>query len=66
VSNAASVLCGAANVEYFHGHARLEQMFFGTALRPIDGELRPDLSRPGLGLELKIADAERYVGGGLL
>ncbi len=26
----------------------------------VDGELRPDLSRPGIGLELKRADAQRF------
>ncbi|HEU5432076.1 MAG TPA: hypothetical protein VFU81_10445, partial [Thermomicrobiales bacterium] len=30
------------------------------ALPPVAGTLRPDLSRPGLGLELKRADAARY------
>jgi L-alanine-DL-glutamate epimerase-like enolase superfamily enzyme len=57
-------LCCAAlraiNVEYFHDHARIELMFFDGAIRPVNGELRPDLSRPGLGLKLRKADAERY------
>jgi hypothetical protein len=35
-------------------------MLFDGALKPINGELRPDLSRPGLGLELKRADAEKF------
>ncbi len=48
------------HVEYFHDHARIEQMLFDGAPSPTDGELRPDLSRPGLGLELKRSDAERY------
>jgi hypothetical protein len=30
------------------------------ALDPVGGTLRPDRSRPGMGLELKRADAERY------
>jgi hypothetical protein len=47
-------------VEWFHDHARLESLFFDGAPRPSDGFLAPDLSRPGLGLELKKADAERY------
>jgi L-alanine-DL-glutamate epimerase-like enolase superfamily enzyme len=47
-------------MEYFHDHARIEQMFFDGAPRPVNGELRPDLSRPGMGLEFKRADAARY------
>jgi hypothetical protein len=35
-------------------------MLFAGVLEPIGGTLRPDRSRPGLGLELKPADAERY------
>jgi hypothetical protein len=35
-------------------------MLFDGVLEPSGGELRPDLSRPGNGLELKRADAERY------
>ncbi len=50
----------AINVEYFYDHARIEQMFFDGAIKAVNGELRPDLSRPGLGLELKKADAEKY------
>jgi len=50
----------ACHVEYFHDHARIEQHFFDGAPEPLDGVLRPDLSRAGLGLELKRADAERY------
>jgi hypothetical protein len=42
---------------HFYDH---ERMLFDGALEPVDGMLRPDLSRPGLGLELKRADANRY------
>jgi L-alanine-DL-glutamate epimerase-like enolase superfamily enzyme len=48
------------NVEYFHDHARIEAMFFDGLPQLVHGELRPDLSRPGNGLELKRADAERF------
>jgi L-alanine-DL-glutamate epimerase-like enolase superfamily enzyme len=48
------------HVEYFHDHARIEQLLFDGAPVPRDGALWPDLSRPGLGLELKRADARRY------
>jgi L-alanine-DL-glutamate epimerase-like enolase superfamily enzyme len=59
----AHVACAAKtvrHVEYFHDHARIEHMLFDGALTPQDGALHPDLSRPGLGLELKRADAARY------
>ncbi|MGH9470133.1 MAG: enolase C-terminal domain-like protein [Terriglobia bacterium] len=48
------------NIEYFHDHVRIEQMFFDGAIRPKSGVLYPDLSRPGLGLELRRKDARRY------
>jgi L-alanine-DL-glutamate epimerase-like enolase superfamily enzyme len=54
------VLVSAMNVEYFHDHARIEKMIFDGAVEPIRGNLRPDTSRPGLGLELKRADADPY------
>lgn len=48
------------NLEYFHDHARLEHMLFEGALDPTDGMLTPARDRPGLGLEFKRADAERF------
>ena len=48
------------NLEYFHDHVRVEAMLFDGVPEPAGGELRPDRSRPGLGLELRRADAERY------
>jgi L-alanine-DL-glutamate epimerase-like enolase superfamily enzyme len=48
------------HLEYFHDHVRIEHMLFDGALTPVDGMLRPDRSRPGLGLVLKRADASRY------
>jgi len=53
-------LTQAVHVEYFHDHARIEQMLFDGARKPVEGMLKPDLSRPGLGLELKRPDAEKY------
>lgn len=50
----------AMNVEYFHDHARIEHMIFDGATTPRKGMLKPDLSRPGLGLALKRSDAQRY------
>jgi L-alanine-DL-glutamate epimerase-like enolase superfamily enzyme len=48
------------HLEYFYDHARIERMLFDGALQPIDGALRPDRSRPGLGLVFKRQDAERW------
>jgi L-alanine-DL-glutamate epimerase-like enolase superfamily enzyme len=49
-----------AHIEYFYDHVRIEHMVFDGALDPVGGCLHPDPSRPGLGLELKRADAARY------
>ncbi|MGH2544435.1 MAG: enolase C-terminal domain-like protein [Ardenticatenaceae bacterium] len=59
----AQIGCAApqlAHVEYFHDHARIEQMFFDGAPEPAGGYLHPDPTRPGLGLELKRQEAERW------
>jgi L-alanine-DL-glutamate epimerase-like enolase superfamily enzyme len=48
------------NLEYFHDHVRIEHMLFDGALDPSNGELHPDRSRPGLGIELKSQDAQRF------
>jgi len=50
----------ALNVEYFVDHVRIERMLFDGAIQASGGALRPDLSRPGAGIELKRADAEGY------
>lgn len=50
----------AMNVEYFHDHVRIEHMIFDGAAMAVNGMLKPDLSRSGLGLEIKRADAEKY------
>jgi len=48
------------HLEWFHDHVRVESLLFDGVLGPDNGELKPDRSRPGHGLELKRADAERY------
>jgi L-alanine-DL-glutamate epimerase-like enolase superfamily enzyme len=48
------------NLELFHDHVRIEHMLFDGAPAPVAGELRADLTRPGMGLELKRADVERF------
>ena len=49
------------HLEYFFDHARIEGMLFEGTLSPAGGALHPDPSRAGLGLELKRADAEKFV-----
>jgi len=48
------------HLEYFHDHVRIEHLFFDGALTPRDGVLYPDLTRPGMGFELRRADMARY------
>ena len=48
------------HAEYFHDHVRIEEMLFDGVVSPNEGALRPDLSRPGNGLELKRKDAEKF------
>ncbi len=50
----------ARNLEFFHDHARIERMFFDGFCEPQNGQMAPDLTRPGLGLELKEKDAEAF------
>ena len=53
-------LTPAMNVEYFYDHYRIEQMIFDGAIVARNGMLTPDQTRPGLGLQLKEADAAQY------
>lgn len=48
------------HMEYFHDHVRIERLFFDGVLSPHKGELSPDLSRPGIGLELRRSDVAAY------
>lgn len=50
----------AIHMEFFHDHARIERMFFDGFCEPQNGFMKPDLSRPGNGLELKEKDAAVY------
>ena len=55
--------CAAAplrHLEYFHDHVRIENMLFDGVLSPVNGNLSPDLSRPGMGIEFKRSDAQRF------
>jgi L-alanine-DL-glutamate epimerase-like enolase superfamily enzyme len=48
------------HVEYFHDHQRIERMLFDGVLDPDGGQLTPDPGRPGLGLSLRVTDAEPF------
>ncbi len=48
------------HMEYFHDHVRIEHMLFDGAATAQGGMLRPDLSRPGLGLEFRQSDARPH------
>jgi L-alanine-DL-glutamate epimerase-like enolase superfamily enzyme len=56
----ATALEQLVHLEYFHDHVRIEHMLFDGVVEPVDGALVPDLERPGIGLELKRSEAERY------
>jgi L-alanine-DL-glutamate epimerase-like enolase superfamily enzyme len=48
------------HIEWFHDHVRIESRLFEGALEPVDGALRPDRARPGHGMALRRADADRF------
>lgn len=56
----AMALDSLVHLEYFHDHARIEEMLFDGLPELRDGALRPDPQRPGNGLELKRPEAERF------
>lgn len=58
--HAACAVPGFRHVEYFHDHARIEEMLFDGFIPARGGRLAPDRSRPGLGLVFRREDAERF------
>jgi L-alanine-DL-glutamate epimerase-like enolase superfamily enzyme len=58
--HACCALSAVRHLEWFHDHVRIERLLFDGAREPVDGLLQPALDRPGLGLELKRAEAERH------
>jgi L-alanine-DL-glutamate epimerase-like enolase superfamily enzyme len=49
------------HLEHFHDHVRIETLAFdGVPAPEPDGVLRPDRSRPGLGLEVRGADLQPF------
>ncbi|MFI2413839.1 enolase C-terminal domain-like protein [Streptomyces sp. NPDC018947] len=51
---------GLRHLEYFHDHVRVEHLLFDGTPTPAGGALRPDTGRPGLGLDVRWADAEPF------
>jgi len=61
------VACAAPrmrHIEWFHDHVRIEQMLFDGAPSLQGGQVAPDLSRPGHGLDFKHDDAQKFAGSG--
>jgi L-alanine-DL-glutamate epimerase-like enolase superfamily enzyme len=50
----------AIHLEYFHDHVRIENMLFDGVEQPRNGKLVPDLTRYGLGLEIRRDAMEKY------
>jgi L-alanine-DL-glutamate epimerase-like enolase superfamily enzyme len=48
------------HIEYFHDHQRIERLLFEGALGAQGRVLTPDPGQPGLGVQLRARDAERY------
>jgi L-alanine-DL-glutamate epimerase-like enolase superfamily enzyme len=49
------------NLEYFYDHARIEGLFFDGWRDPVGGKLAAQRDRPGLGIEFKHRDADRFM-----
>jgi L-alanine-DL-glutamate epimerase-like enolase superfamily enzyme len=48
------------HLEWFHDHVRIERMLFDGFREPENGSVRTDPERPGLGVDFRHADVERY------
>lgn len=59
-ANVGVALETAIHVEYFHDHVRIEQMLFSGAATARHGALWPNVETPGMGVEFRWSDAERY------
>jgi L-alanine-DL-glutamate epimerase-like enolase superfamily enzyme len=57
-AHVAVALSQFVHLEYFHDHERIERMLFDGVLEPREGALWPDISAPGMGLELKQRQAQ--------
>ena len=57
-AHAACALLPLRHIEYFFDHVRIESRYFDGFLEAKDGAMRPDLTRPGIGVELKAIDLQ--------
>jgi L-alanine-DL-glutamate epimerase-like enolase superfamily enzyme len=57
---AAMSLTNFSVLEYFHDHVQIESKYLDGFVIPQEGSLKPDPSRPGLGIEFKWQDAARF------
>src|SRR5205823_14361749 len=48
------------HLEWFHDHVLVERRLFDGFVEPAHGAVRADRSRPGLGVEFKLADAVAF------
>jgi L-alanine-DL-glutamate epimerase-like enolase superfamily enzyme len=51
----------AIHLEYFHDHVRIENLIFDGVQLPRNGDLTPDPSRYGLGLDIRRGELSRYL-----
>jgi L-alanine-DL-glutamate epimerase-like enolase superfamily enzyme len=56
----ACALSAFRHAEYFYDHVRIERMLFDGVPVPERGLLKPDLTRPGLGIAFRQVDAAKY------
>jgi L-alanine-DL-glutamate epimerase-like enolase superfamily enzyme len=59
-ANVGPALETLVHMEYFHDHVRIEHLLFDGVPEPVDGALHPNRERPGLGVELRTGEAQRY------
>ncbi|MGH9060459.1 MAG: enolase C-terminal domain-like protein, partial [Acidimicrobiales bacterium] len=59
-AHAAVTVAGIRHLEYFHDHARIEDMLFDGTLSPDGGAMQPSPDRAGHGMSLRASDAAPY------
>jgi L-alanine-DL-glutamate epimerase-like enolase superfamily enzyme len=57
-AHVACALLPLRHIEYFFDHVRIESRYFDGFAEPVGGAIHPDLTRPGIGVELKAIDLQ--------